>query len=108
MWNQVVAAYRLAPNLVKVGHLTTAPLLLVLLVVPLFPVVPLLVVPFLLTDPPLPFPPSEGVHEPPGRPTQLFGWCEELPGPPVPHDAKPETARSTITEPNSLRAVCIP
>lgn len=50
-----------------------APLLLVLLVVPLLPVEPLLVVPFLLTFPLLPLPPSEGVHGPPGRPTQLFG-----------------------------------
>ena len=55
------------------SHLTMAPLLLVLLVVPLLPVEPLLVVPFLFTLPPLPLPPSEGVHEPPGRPTQLFG-----------------------------------
>ena len=55
------------------NHLTMAPLLLVLLVVPLFPVEPLFVVPFLLILPLLPVPPSEGVHGPPGRPTQLFG-----------------------------------
>jgi hypothetical protein len=55
-------------------HLTMAPLLLVLLVVPLFPVVPLLlIVPLLLVVPLLPFPPSEAVQDPPGRPTQLFG-----------------------------------
>jgi hypothetical protein len=50
-----------------------APLLLVLLVFPLLPVEPLLVVPFLLVVPLLPLLPSEGVHEPPGAPTQLFG-----------------------------------
>jgi hypothetical protein len=50
-----------------------APLLLVLLVVPLLPVEPLLIVPFLLIFPLLPLPPAEGVHGPPGRPTQLFG-----------------------------------
>jgi hypothetical protein len=50
-----------------------APLLLVLLVVPLLPVEPLLIVPFLLIFPLLPLPPGDGVHGPPGRPTQLFG-----------------------------------
>jgi hypothetical protein len=55
------------------SHLTMAPLLLVLLVVPLLPVEPLLIVPFLLIFPLLPLPPAEGVHGPPGRPTQLFG-----------------------------------
>jgi hypothetical protein len=55
------------------SHLTMAPLLLVLLVVPLLPVEPLLIVPFLLMVPLLPLPPAEGVHGPPGRPTQLFG-----------------------------------
>jgi hypothetical protein len=52
----------------QVAHLTMAPLLLVLLVVPLFPVDPLTPV-----FPLLPFPPSDGVHDPPGRPTQLLG-----------------------------------
>jgi hypothetical protein len=52
----------------QVAHLTMAPLLLVTLVVPLFPVDPLTpVFPLLL------LPPSEGVHDPPGRPTQLLG-----------------------------------
>ena len=54
-------------------HLTMAPLLFVLLVVPLLPVEPLLRVPSLLVFSLLPLPPSGGVQDPPGRPTQLFG-----------------------------------
>lgn len=63
----------LATEPIPPGYLTMAPLLLVLLVFPLLPVEPLLVVPFLLVVPLLPLLPSEGVHEPPGAPTQLFG-----------------------------------
>jgi hypothetical protein len=52
---------------IEVAHLTMAPLLFVLLVVPELPVERLFVIPF------VPFPGSEGVQAPPGRPTQLFG-----------------------------------
>ena len=54
--------------MIQMAHLTTAaPLLLVVSGVPLLPVEPL---PLNML---LPFPPSDGMHEPPGRPTQLFG-----------------------------------
>lgn len=57
-------------HMIQMAYLTTtAPLLLVVSGVPLLSVEPLAP-----EFPLLSFPPSDGVHEPPGRPTQLFGW----------------------------------